>query len=215
MRMPAKLHHNSLCSEKLLLKSSLYLLFIYLFHPHRRGRKGIMSIELRTLRTYITDTRPAFGRLSYPLYLINRYLSYLLHYILSLIMFRMLHPYCENVTLVASVTLAVLDTVASALVLRILNYCFPLSYFDFALHKLQALFPTEGRNGCVGRVVCSQDIGRVRFVPHCVVCFLARRMHGINGIGSWKLAESSFWGSTNCSNCTNISENLSLIFETI
>ena len=37
-----------------------------------------------------------------------------------------------TVTSVASVTLAVLDAVASALVLRILNYCFPLSYFDFA-----------------------------------------------------------------------------------
>ena len=42
-----------------------------------------------------------------------------------------------TVTLVASVTLAVLDAVASALVLRILNYCFPLSYFDFAQHRLQ------------------------------------------------------------------------------
>ena len=42
-----------------------------------------------------------------------------------------------TVTLVASVTLAVLDTAASALVLRILNYCFPLSYFDFAQHRLQ------------------------------------------------------------------------------
>ena len=42
-----------------------------------------------------------------------------------------------TVTLVASVTLAVLDAVASALVLRIVNYCFPLSYFDFAQRRLQ------------------------------------------------------------------------------
>lgn len=44
-----------------------------------------------------------------------------------------------TVTLVASVALAVLDAVASALVLRIVNYCFPLSYFDFAQQNWRSL----------------------------------------------------------------------------
>ena len=61
-----------------------------------------------------------------------------------------------TVTLVASATLAVLDAVASALVLRILNYCFPLSYFDFAQHRFRARY--REAIGCVGRVVCSQVI---------------------------------------------------------
>lgn len=80
-----------------------------------------------------------------------------------------------TVTLVASVTLAVLDTVASALVLRILNFCFPLSYFDFAqlrccrttcapadLYVNSATQRAENRSMLIfppGMRNCSQDIG--------------------------------------------------------
>ena len=80
-----------------------------------------------------------------------------------------------TVTSVASVTLAVLDAIASALVLRIVNYCFSLSYFDFAqlrccrttcapadLYVYSATPRAENRSMLIfspGMRICSQDIG--------------------------------------------------------